>query len=438
MWGVNMHSNFYAVYATSNLEEQFHKMTEMGCKIVRTNFTTDFNHMDRVVAFANAYGMKVMTVIGSVRATNEVYDAQTEYELAKMVANRYNGKNGYGKVDFFQIDNEIDLYLANISTEAGINFADGSSKDKHYIASEAQRVCDHFKNSVAGIRAADTDAKIVINSSWTHYGFHDWLRDCGVDYDIFGLDWYTDMSRNYISQEKSAVEYADFVYERYGKPVIICETNEWRGAAVDEDDPASWDDFIEIVKDAYNKPHVIGFCVYELCDNPVGSEEQHGGYYKENHFGIFYSQGSTMLGPKAIYGRLKNIWGGTETRRITTDEILPKSPIINDSGDSGSSEQVIANTDNDKTGSSSYIYYDNDDTDDEALETVEDETEEKEKKPSSTKTTRIPKKTVAKYEWTVMDTVSVLAGSVCVLLIAGCVVFIVIRRKQIKKLLISA
>ncbi len=439
LWGVNTHQNFYAVYATANLEEQFHKMAEMGCKIVRTGFTTDFNHMDKVVAFANAYGMKVMATVGNVMQSDDEYDAVTEYEMAKMAANRYNGKNGYGKIDYFQISNEVDVSLLSVSQEFGI-VGDGSSMS-HYVTSEVERVCKHFKNSISGVRAADTDAQVVINSGWVHYGFHDWLKQYDVDYDIIGFDWYTDQSTSFIRSGKGPIEQADFLYERFNKKIIVCETNIWRNEPYDEEDPASWDDLIEIAKDAYTKPHVIGFCVYELCDNQAGkSDEERGGYYRENHFGIFYSKGSSMLGPKAVYGRLKNLWGGTETKRITVDDIATKSPIIDDSGDNDSSVPIIANedTDNDNKGSSSYIYYDNDndEDEDELSETVEEKNEDK--KPSVIKTTRIPKKANSKYEWTAMDTISVVAGSVCVLLIAGCAVFIIIRRKQIKKLLVSA
>ena len=436
---MNIHRDTYNVYANSNIEDIMHLMAEMGVRLVRTQFGT-LDWTDRVVRLANEYNMKVMIINGSVRSSLEKYDADSAFRTAAMIANRYNGKNGYGKVDYFQIDNEVDNYLIECAHNQGIELGDGSNKDK-YPKEDVNRVCFQFSNYAAGIRSADTDAKIIINSGWLHYGFHDWLEELKVDYDIIGLDWYTDMSQNFENNGKRPVEQVEFLYNRYGKEIIICETNNWSNTERDDSDVSIWDSFIRLLDDAYKYPYVLGACVYEFCDE-LYFQENENVYNREAHFGMMYADKyGNILEPKPIYYRLKNLWGGETTEKLLYQDVLKKYQTSNTIGNNYSGESSKSTDDNpvskdenftsDSFGTNSDVDLDSVSSD-EAILSTDDGTDNN---VSPKVITNNKNKKNSESQWTLQNTLTVIGGAVYVLLIAGCVAFILIRNKQIKLLL---
>lgn len=319
LWGVNTHHDWYSIYSDKNVEEQMHLMAEMGVKLLRTGIG-EWAWTDKVVRLANEYGIKLMICDGVVRLENAEYNAEEQYKRAEFIANRYNGKNGYGKIDFIQIDNEIDCYLMTRSEKASLKPADGIRTDE-YVKADIEEVCRRFANYAAGIRATDSDIKIIINSSWLHYGFYDWLKEYNVDFDIIGIDWYTDMSVTLKARGKREFEHAEFLYERYGKEIIICETNQWHDGDFDETTERSWDDEIDLLVDAYRYPYVLGACVYELCDETYFQPEN-GPYNREAHFGLIKAdRDGNMLEPKPIYYRLQRLYGGKKTNKINYKDL---------------------------------------------------------------------------------------------------------------------
>lgn len=446
MWGVNTHTDFYNIYASANVEEQMHLMAELGVKLLRTGFSSNLDWTDKVVRMANKYGIKVMICNGSVTSTIEEYDADVAFSTAKMIANRYNGKKGYGKVDYIQIDNEVDNYLIAKATEAGLNPGDGSNKNL-YTKEDVERVCYMFNNYAAGVRAADNDIKIVINSGWLHYGFHDWLEEYKVDYDIIGFDWYTDMSTTFIKRGKRPIEQVEFLHERYGKDIIVCETNQWHGEEFDENNATSWDDFIELLNDAYTYPYVLGLCVYELCDEAYFQAED-GSYNREAHFGLINAdRHGNMYEPKPIYYRLQKLWGGGKVNRIKYSDILKEFENNNPSEDdpSNNSDSSNAGTSSEITSNDSSRNYDNnggfvlpssDDSNssDSSMINSSENTVSDSNANTSSRSSAV-KKPVTKFVWTTENTLTVIIACICTLILTGCITFIIIRKKQIKLLL---
>lgn len=444
-WGMNIHHDFYNVYGSSNIEDIMHLMAEMGVRLVRTGFGS-LDWTDKVVRLANKYGMQVMIINGSVRSSQEGYDADSAFRTAAMIANRYNGKNGYGKVDYFQIDNEVDNYLIELAHEKGIELGDGSNKDKYPI-DDVTRVCFQFNNYAAGIRSADTDAKIVINSGWLHYGFHDWLEEFKVDYDIIGFDWYTDMSEHFERDGKRPVEQVEFLYNRYGKEIIICETNNWNNNGRDDSDVSNWDSFIRLLDDAYKYPYVLGSCVYEFCDEMYLQNDENV-YNREAHFGMVYADKyGNLLEPKPIYYRLQNLWGGKKVEKLLYSEVLKEYQNSNSNSNNSSVESSTNNNSSSATDDNSIPKEENITSDssninsevtsgsvssDESLLETDNSTDNT---ITQEETINNADKSVSKFEWTFQNTLAVICGVVFVLLIAGCIAFILIRNKQIKLLL---
>ncbi len=317
VWGLNMHHNYYSVYGTDKLEEQIHLAAEMGCKILRNNFNVnDLYHMDTFVKLCNAYGIQIMMVVnGNLRGWGTDGELQEDHDLFYMVANRYNGKNDHGKIDYIQLDNELDVYFSTLVSGFG-----NGSQISQYPMDDLERITRNLKNASAAIREADSDVRIVINGGWEHVGMFTYFQQQGVDYDVLGWDWYTDMSRNYISRGSTPFGVYDTLVTMFHKPIMICETNIWTYELPDENDPATWDGLVEICEDAYSKPNVIGCIFYQMCDQL--NFEKDGKFNREAHFGFISSdQYGNMTGKKAAYDRFQYICGGSATPLVTIESL---------------------------------------------------------------------------------------------------------------------
>ncbi len=299
LWGVNTHCDFYPVYRRENAEKQLKLIRDMGCGIVRTNFY-NFDFSDFYVPLANAYGLKVMLVVdGYVDDFSGGYNKETDFELFRKVAERYDGNHGFGKIDFIQLNNEVDVKIGRFNP----NFGDGETAEE-FPQPIMQSAYEHFANAAVGVRAAKTDVKIVINAGWKHYGMLLYMREKGIDFDLVGWDWYTDMSKAMIREGKRAFQIAETLHELFDKDIIVCETNTWTNGSMDENDVTNWDDLFDIINDAVNYPYVKGLILYECCDEmhfEAGDQ-----YEREAHFGLVKSDAQgNMLEIKPVYYKLK-------------------------------------------------------------------------------------------------------------------------------------
>lgn len=299
LFGVNTHCDFYPVYRRSNAEEQLKLIREMGCGIVRVNFY-NFDFSDFYVPLANANGLKVMLVVdGHVDDFSEGYNKEADFELFRKVAERYDGNHGFGKVDYIQLSNEVDVKISRYNP----NFKDGETVEE-FPQPIMQRAYEHFANAAAGIRAAKNDVKIVINAGWKHYGMFLYMKEKGIDFDLLGWDWYTDMSKAMEREGKRSFQLAETLHELFGKDIIVCETNAWTNGPINDDDVTNWDDLFRIIDDAASYPYVKGLILYECCDEMTF--EQDGAFNREAHFGLVKSDThGNMLGIKPVYYKLK-------------------------------------------------------------------------------------------------------------------------------------
>ena len=103
-------------------------------------------------------------------------------------------------------------------------------------------------------------------------------------------------------------------YKKWGKPIIICETNHFSPTAIDEENPEAWNILYEIMKEAYKKDYVLGCTFYELLDETCFENET---YEREAHFGLIRADKEGNIGePKAIYHVLKEVLGGEDVPQI--------------------------------------------------------------------------------------------------------------------------
>ena len=128
-WGVNVHSPQTNAYPEIYLEEQYSRVARMGSKWIRMNGyvpENDYTYLDTAVGLANKYGLKIIMTISPSRNLGLDYIAL----VCKTYATRYNGENGRGFVDIFQVWNETDLEL--MKAKYGDGAASGESPSNFY------------------------------------------------------------------------------------------------------------------------------------------------------------------------------------------------------------------------------------------------------------------------------------------------------------------
>lgn len=317
LWGMNMHSSYYSsAYKYSNLQDNIKRVLDMGAKLIRTNSNTPQTELDETVRLCNDFGLKVMLVQYIRNITVEKHsDLENITADFKNIAERYNGKKGYGKIDFIQIHNETDLFLMANNPNGGADDSEYSWNKEHLA-----NVTEQVKAAVRGVKFADSQVKTVINFCWQHFGMLDWFEEHGVEWDIIGHDWYGDMMNAYETRYNStAYGIGKMLYSRYGKKLLICESNYFNfdiasHKAWDDAEPeaSDYDILIRGMRDAYSQDYVLGFIFYELADElqfesdiwKRGSKE----WNREAHFGMYFADKDGNIGEaKPICNRIKKI-----------------------------------------------------------------------------------------------------------------------------------
>lgn len=343
-WGAVMHAPSWGpAYSTGNMELQLHQMAEMGCTLLRVDATGNVGALDKTVQLCNAYGIKVMLIVYNPQETYDI-NAQVDYEAIethyRTYAQRYDGKHGHGKADYIQIDNEMDVTLMGWAGMGG-----AGREISEYPVDSLEALSEQMKSAVKGIKNSGADVQSIINIAYVHYGLLKYFHQDGVEWDITGHDWYSDMfnvgnSTNAFSQLDPSTANRDMNYHNsgkelwdlFGKPIIICETNAWanslNGQSVDEtgypeyfkelltnEDATFWDGFVYCCEDYYNQPYVIGCTVYEFYDELAHQSGET--WLGEAHFGMIETNANgTFKKPKPIYYRLKRMWGGGDVEMI--------------------------------------------------------------------------------------------------------------------------
>lgn len=343
LWGQNMHNMVGYDSPDKYSEEQLYLAAQEGVKLIRYSgqelVSQDFTECDRIVGLCNKYGIKVMLVI---KPGGYDFQEPTQEDLdfvekcAKIFAERYDGKDGRGKVDYFQLWNELEIKGMRAKYGATATAGDQTfdyytiSVDGYHDLVEWTKV---FKAAIKGIRLAGTDAKTVINFSWTAFGCVRYYYENGVDFDYIGWDYYA----NTFNPDSAVETFENTLYkgwtDSYGnwhdglrtvipdKDIIICESNTWiKGADSFESEqltPEQYEPFLAIAKSAYNYPYVKAFCAFKLTDSPshIDPTEKYYGFVR-------VEAGGKIIGPKPIYYQYQQLIGGDGSiKRLLKDSV---------------------------------------------------------------------------------------------------------------------
>ncbi len=345
LWGVNIHNQMSPVYR-QDPELYIKTSAELGVNLVRINIpyletVADFVFLDKVVSLCEEYGLKLMVVF----SLSENLEYNTNFY--EMACKRYDGKSGNGFIDYIAIGGEEEAIYMTQS-------ADGDSM-AHYDEDGIKKLHKEYASAIEGVKKSGTTAKTVITFSHLHYAPLLYMYENGLDFDIIGIDWYTNMG------EMSKV--LDPVLKNFPHDIIFCETNLWNNSSTDHDDASEWDGLIEYMEQAYATERVKGLYFYELMDQiNLHGNPDYG--YAESHFGFCYAyEDGQIRGFKPIYERIQKLLGGGPVSKkenikepdisspskdsisdSSTNQIKPSAPNISNGTDSNI-QSSVENTD---------------------------------------------------------------------------------------------
>ena len=290
VWGINGHLRTSS-YPQADIEEQIALAAKLGTKLYRVDVNEVTHASDVLVQTANAYGMDVMLAVTSnAESSVEAVTAQFT-QIAKHYATGY-----FGDVKYINIFNEVETYCAsdNNTTSSDLNYASGYDQQK--VADMAARI----NAAHTAVKAASNDYVTVVNYGWLHDPCLNLLRNAGADWDVIGLQWYTDMESHTDGALETALNRLNNYNTLSNKDIIITESN------VSQGDAAQTDTLLTIMDKAYESNKIIGMCFYELMDEP-----DHSIVNERNYGFVNYTTENGIGEVKPIYTTVQSLIGGS-------------------------------------------------------------------------------------------------------------------------------
>lgn len=274
IWGITGHpiSQEAYLHQQSNfnnaIADQLDLLKKCGLTWYRVDVPTDTN--GNVQNFYPFEDLKKQAGIKGIKLLPLLYLVGLDYN--RSAADMYNlglkcGKNfavQHGRFfTHYEIGNEQEAdLLVDGWRSPGLSVTD-------YDAHKTTIVASYLKGLAKGIKSIEPKAKIIINTAgWVHYGFLERLIAEGVEFDITGYHWYSDMGKlTEIRDYKFNMP--DLLFKKFGKPVWITEISNRNGSndMATEQQQATW--AVTYIKEAKSNPHIEAMFFYELYDQPV-------------------------------------------------------------------------------------------------------------------------------------------------------------------------
>lgn len=295
LWGTQFHTPYWSAnYSTDNIAEQVEAAYEMGVKLIRVDGNAPEGHLEELLSLCNEYGIKVLLIgyIPDFDVTQPCADTNAVASSFTTLLNKYSGY-----VDYIQIHNEMDLPIIEAS---GLDNPPGTAASE-YNSDILDNAASYVSAAIQGVNAADVVPQIVINFSYTHYGMLEAFEARGIDWDVTGHDWYSDM----ISTRPDYNDLANLIASKWDKPILVAEvgqrpTQELVNSEDTDASAAGYDQLITMMSQMYANENVIGASVYEFVDEP---EREEGTFNSEAHYGLVKYVDGEMV-KKPIYNRI--------------------------------------------------------------------------------------------------------------------------------------
>ena len=306
--GVNLHHSGYGGYEYTY--SAIFEAKALGSNIIRINYdpgevgynANNLSYLESVVDFIKENNMQVVLVLDGL---NQVFRDNDDSYTNAVITENYTtlASTLAGKVDYYQIGNEIDNIYEEYNTYGFATKAD--------VAAKAASALGAAK---AAINAEDPSAEIILNFCWTHTKFLRAVYNQGYRWDVTGYDLYSNIINDYRYGATYYETVINAVVEDYSVPVMICETNlvprdDNNTGTFTYDGNVNW--LITFANYCQNNTDVIGFIMYELYDegDPYNENDE---FQRENCYGLFDKDKNE----KAITPYIRALFGGTADSRV--------------------------------------------------------------------------------------------------------------------------
>lgn len=194
-------------------------------------------------------------------------DYDSGYEWGKVVGSQYSGK-----VEYYQLANEVSGTL--------IKSGNGMSEED-YDQEKYEIMKDYLMGLRDGIHNTDPKAKFIVSAHWVCYAIIDMLIRDGLDFDVIGWNWYSEMGDDLSKKETDEKGVIDIPghFAKYGKPFWIVELNHSGGDIDGDEKQANF--FKNILQNSYNSGDIDGIFIYRLSDTTCTEGDQ-----PTSHLGI--------------------------------------------------------------------------------------------------------------------------------------------------------
>lgn len=270
--GVKGYPFTYSAYRKVPVAKQLDLIGKMGVKIysvdlaLDASFKTNETLLSELNAASKLKNVKLLPVI-PLKGLNYLSDTITSYNTGKALG--ASVALNYGSTfEFYQ--------LGNLQENAFLTAGKHGNSTADYNYAKFKILASYLKGMSEGIKANDTDAKTIVNSTWLHFSYLQMLLSEKVDFDIIGYDWYSNMDDNARSNFAIA-DISQKLSTLFSKPIWFTKLNIWQGTAYKtQDEQRVWlNVFIAKCK---NNPLVGAVIINELIDQPemALTEKQYG------------------------------------------------------------------------------------------------------------------------------------------------------------------
>jgi hypothetical protein len=271
MLGLNAHSMGNIAYSPVSMTTQMSILKKMGMKAMRQNFNVNSDGsisgpttLDQLMSAANTNGINILAMI-NITTLNYSSSESTNYAAGKSLGSNVAAKNS-SRFTYYELGNELD----NKAIVSGNGDVASDYNSQKLRASAA-----FLKGMNDGIKLKQPGAKTMIDGSWKHFYFLQYMQTYGVKFDIVAWHWYSDMEKAIASS--SSPDITKKLSSLFTKPIWFTEVGQrWTNVSnIDQMQSDFVNAFIKRMK--ANSQVKVGLC-YEMFDEPfrTGAEGHYG------------------------------------------------------------------------------------------------------------------------------------------------------------------
>lgn len=263
IWGVCGHPLAQEAYM-GNWDLQSNTISNLGVRYYRIDLITDKNGIVKndqfllLVKHFKKSRIELLPIL-MLNYSDSMANTVTAYQAGYLQGSGFSRQYGMN-FNYYEIGNEQDNSLilsANL---------DGNSVT-NYNLKKGALVAAYMNGMIKGIKKYHPMAQTIINSAFVHFGFFDLLKKNKVKFDILGVHWYSDMGN--LFNKPGYGDLLDTLYKNNRKNIWITEFN-WREGTKDAQNKSKANKWVESnMKYIASNPHVKGFFIYELFDEPA-------------------------------------------------------------------------------------------------------------------------------------------------------------------------